>query len=257
MKISKEEKQMNNPIGLIDSGLGGFTVYYGLKKAYPNAPFLVLADQKNSPYGSKSLEELEKISTNNVEFLLSQGVRHILFACNTTSGLLLDTMIQKFPEVSFKGVIDGTIQQIKDDKTIAIVATKANIESHAYKNRIIEKYPNTNVIEIAAHKLVDYIEGLSEQEIMQQYIFELLEDAKEAATIVLGCTHYPLVKHLFEVSKKATYIDSTQAMVHELKPWTENNQGPSRIFTTASAPILQHQLMVLFDQHEEVEEVKI
>jgi len=248
---------MNNPIGLIDSGLGGFTIYYGLKKAYPKAPFILLADQKNSPYGSKSIDELENISIKNVEFLISLGVKHILFACNTTSGLLLDTMIERFPNIHFKGVIDGTIQQIQKQDKLAVIATKANIESHAYKNKIAQLFPETQVVEIAAAKLVDYIEGLSEQEIMQQYINELLEQTQDISTIILGCTHYPLVKHLFENSKPAIYLDSTQAMVDDLKQWTIDNQGDSTIYTTASAPILSHQLEVLFNQSEDVKEVTI
>ncbi len=245
------------PIGLIDSGLGGFTIYYGLKKAYPKAPLMILADQYNSPYGPKSKEQLYDITSKNIEFFHAQGVRHLLLACNTTSSLLLKDMQEKYPEIAIRGVIDATVNQIQETSKIAVVATQANIFSHVYKNEIVKRFPSSEVIEVIAHDLVDYIEGLADKQTIAHYVATLCNQCKDVDTILLGCTHYPLVINEFKACKDVVYIDSTQAMVLASKDWLENNIGDSTILTSASAQVLQRQLHVLFNAHEEVVEVSI
>lgn len=246
----------NKPIGLLDSGLGGFTIYYGLKAKYPKAPLVILADQKHSPYGPKTIDELEAITIKNIEFFQDLGIEHILFACNTTSGLLLENMQARFPHLHIKGVIDGTVNQVQASHKVAVVATKANIESHAYRNKILAHHPTMQVIEIMAHDLVDYIEGLADSSIIDKYVAKLLVDSEDADQIILGCTHYPLVKDAFIKARDVDYIESTQAMVSELEGWLVDNEGPSKIYTSGDAKKLKHQLKVIFKQDEVVEEVK-
>ncbi len=245
------------PIGLIDSGLGGFTIFYGLKAVYPKAPLIMLADQKNNPYGPKTVAELEAITIKNIEYFQSLGVDRVLFACNTTSSLVLEKMQAHFKDIEFKGVIDGTVKQLKQADQVAVIATKANIESHAYKNKILKQFPEAQVIEIIAHDLVDYIEGLVDDATIYRYVDELLKASGTADPIILGCTHYPLVLDLFKKSRDVTYIDSTQAMVSELGVWLTDNEGPASILTTGDAAILKHQLQILFDKDEDVKAVLV
>jgi glutamate racemase len=243
---------MKRPVGMLDSGLGGFSVYYGLKKAYPNAPLIILADQKNSPYGPKSVEELQAITTHNIELLESCGCQEILFACNTTSALLLDTMQQQYPNLSLKGVIDATIAQVQPVKKVAILATEANINSHVYKNKLVALHPTMEVVEIIPHHLVDYIEGLASEEVLEAYLENVLAPAIGVDALILGCTHYPLVRHIIEKILNVPLYDSIDAMVKDTKPWLENNVGEGKILTSLDADKLHHQLDVLFGVDEVV-----
>lgn len=246
---------MNRPVGMLDSGLGGFSIYYGLKKAYPNAPLMILADQKHSPYGPKSVEELATITAHNIDLLVEYGVQEILFACNTTSALLLESMQERYPNISLKGVIDATVAQVKPVKQIAVLATEANIKSHVYKDMLLKQHPNMDVVEIIPYKLVDYIEGLASDEVIEAYLKEVLAPAHGVDALILGCTHYPLVKHIIQKIIDVPCYDSIEAMVKECKPWLENNEGPGKILTSLNANKLHHQLEVLFGVDEVVEEV--
>lgn len=246
---------MNHPIGMLDSGLGGFSVYYGLKKAYPNAPLIILADQKNSPYGPKSVEELEVITTHNIELLVRCGCQKILFACNTTSALLLHTMQDKFPNLSIKGVIDPTIAQVKPVQKVAIMATEANIKSHVYKNKLLALHPTMEVVEIIPHHLVDYIEGLESEAMLEAYLRNVLAPALGVDAIILGCTHYPLVSSIIKKIMDVPLYDSVGAMVDDCKAWLKNNVGEGKILTSLDANKLKHQLKVLFEVDEEVVKV--
>lgn len=246
---------MNHPVGMLDSGLGGFSVYYGLKKSYPNAPLIILADQKNSPYGPKSIEELEVITTHNIELLISYGCQRILFACNTTSALLLDTMKLQYPNIAFKGVIDATIAQVKRVNKVAVMATEANIKSHVYKNKLNKLHPTMEVVEIIPHHLVDYIEGLENEATLEAYLRNVLSPAVDVDALILGCTHYPLVSHIIERILDVPLYDSVGAMVDYCKPWLENNVGGGKILTSLDAHKLHHQLKILFGVSEEVVKV--
>jgi glutamate racemase len=243
---------MSVPIGLLDSGLGGFSIYYGLKQVFPDAPLIGLADQANSPYGPKTIEELEAITIANIEILQSYGCEHILFACNTTSALVLESMQKRFPHLQLKGVIDGTVAQVSPVQSIAVVATLANINSHVYKQKLQRKFPDMEVIEIVAHDLVDFIESMADESTIRAYITQLLKQAPHVEALILGCTHYPLVKHLFSQVKPVIMYDSIEAMVLELTPWLDGNVGASHVLTTKDAPTLKHQLYTLFNKEEVV-----
>lgn len=246
---------MSVPIGLLDSGLGGFSIYYGLKQVFPHAPLIGLADQANSPYGPKTIQELEAITITNIDILQGYGCERILFACNTTSALVLESMQKRFPHLQLKGVIDGTIAQVKPVQSLAVVATLANINSHVYKNKLQQMYPTMEVVEIVAHDLVNYIESMADEATIKNYIAQLLKQAPHAEALILGCTHYPLVKHLFYEVKPVVMYDSIEAMILELTPWLDGNVGASHVLTTKDASTLKHQLFTMFNKEEVVVKV--
>lgn len=242
---------MTRPIGLIDSGLGGFSIYYGLKQHFPDAPLIMLADQKNAPYGPKSFQQLHEITVINIDLLIKMGCNHILFACNTISALLLDSMQRLFPDIEIVGVIDATVATVDPVDSLAVIATKANIESHAYQSKLKDKFPSIKIKEIIAHDLATMIEDLVDEQHIGSYIDMLLEGI-DVDVMILGCTHYPLVRHLFEKQKSIILIDSIDAMVKELTPWLKDNTGPSLIMTTSDPTTLKKQLKTIFDKEEDV-----
>ncbi|MGB7595635.1 MAG: aspartate/glutamate racemase family protein [Erysipelotrichaceae bacterium] len=247
-----------NSIGIVDSGLGGYTVYETLRKAYPSASFVFLADQQHTPYGNKSPEEIIAITYKNMRWFYDQGIREVILACNTTSSVALELMKEEFPEIVMHGIIDLTVDALDlhaSDKVL-IMATKATIESRSYPKAISERYKDVTVDSAAMLDLVHHIEYLSDETTINRYLeSELAKYAPMYTKIVLACTHFPIVKDQIAMYVKGEICDSRQAIVDLLKD-RELPQGQSRCFTSGDPQHARHQVKTLFDIDEEFTHAK-
>jgi len=247
-----------NSIGIVDSGLGGYTVYETLRKAYPSASFVFLADQQHAPYGNKSPEEIIAITYKNMRWFYDQGIREVILACNTTSSVALDLMKEEFPEIIMHGIIDLTVNalDLHASDSVLILATKATIESRSYPKAISEKYHDITVDSAAMLDLVHHIESLSDETTINRYLeTELAKYAPHYTKIVLACTHYPIVKDQIAMYVKGEICDSRQAIVDLLKD-RELPQGQSHCFTSGDPKHARHQVKTLFDIDEEFTHAK-
>ena len=177
-------------VGLFDSGIGGLTVLRTLMKKYPNNDYIYYGDTLNVPYGNKTIEELNELSKKDVEYLINKNVDIIIVACGTVSSNCLDYLKEIF-DIPIYGVVMPTIEYINnsDYKNIGVLATNATINSHIFKNNI-----NKNVYEIPAPILVDLIEK-NETSYIEEVLHEYLDKYKDKIdALILGCTHYPLIK---------------------------------------------------------------
>lgn len=177
-------------VGLFDSGIGGLTVLRTLMKKYPNNDYIYYGDTLNVPYGNKSKEELKELSKKDVEYLINKNVDIIIVACGTVSSNCLDYLKEIF-DIPIYGVVMPTIEYINnsDYKNIGVLATNTTINSHIFKNNI-----NKNVYEIPAPILVDLIEK-NETSYIEEVLHEYLDKYKDKIdALILGCTHYPLIK---------------------------------------------------------------
>ena len=236
-------------IGILDSGLGGYSVYHALRAAYPEASFLFLADQLNAPYGDKSKDEIFKIVQEALAWFEKQQITEILVACNTISSLVLSEIIPLYPHLKITGIIDLTVAQFKDKdyKKILVVATKATINSHAYQKEFLKIKPEALVFEHALPKLVVQLEGLAPLEETETYLNETLSQYRDKVdAVVLACTHYPLVKSSFEHLLKVTSFDSQNAII-DLFSKRQLWAGPSRVMTTKDPSYMAKQIKVLFN----------
>lgn len=189
---------MENSIGIFDSGLGGLTVLRTLAKEFPNESFCYLGDIARLPYGNKSPETIRKYGLQIIDFLVKKKVKAIIIACNSASSVFLDD--QEISGVPILNVIvpgSEAALRIALDKKIGILGTSATIKSHAYQNTIKKFSPDAEVLEKACPLFVPLVEeGFVNDEITElvakKYLAEFLE--KKIKTIVLGCTHYPLLK---------------------------------------------------------------
>ncbi|MEK6627288.1 MAG: glutamate racemase [Bdellovibrionota bacterium] len=191
----------NRPIGVFDSGIGGITVLRALVKDFPKESFIYLGDTARLPYGSKSPETVKKYLLQNIKFLISKNVKAIVVACNTAS-----TQIDKIsPEVSFDGVkIYNVIDpgaalacKVTENKKIAVLATRATISSESYAKKIKKILPEAEVLSQACPLFVPLAEeGWYEDPVTNLIAFRYLNHLKNSGvdTVVLGCTHYPLLK---------------------------------------------------------------
>jgi glutamate racemase len=209
-------------IGVFDSGFGGLTVLRALLPLLPEAEFMYLGDTARLPYGSKSRATIVRYALSSTRFLLDQGADFLVIACNTASALALKE-IHASTAVPVLGVIEtGANEARSQSKTrdILVIGTDATIASHAYAAACRER--GLRALEKACPLLVPLVEeGWVDHpvtaEVVRIYLTELLEQAQEADldpdTLVLGCTHYPLLRPMMEaaLSPAIRVIDSAHA----------------------------------------------
>jgi len=197
---------MKKPIGVFDSGYGGLTILADLQKKLPENDFLYLGDNARAPYGSRSFNVVYEFTLQAVEFLFSQGCELIVLACNTASAKALRTIQQTYlPSVeSHKrvlGVIRPTseiIGAITRSNHIGILATEGTIKSDSYRLEIAKFYPDVEIEQKSCPMWVPLIENqvydqLGGKWFIEQDVLKLLAKDPAIDTILLGCTHYPIV----------------------------------------------------------------
>ncbi len=208
----------NRPIGVFDSGIGGLTVVNALKKILPNETILYVGDTARVPYGNKSSDRIRQYSLEITEWLIRKDCKMIVVACNTVSSLVLDYLIS-VASIPIVGVIDPVVEKAisstKNNK-IAVLGTYATIRSNAYGKKLKKANPKIEVISQACPLFVPLVEeGLVEGEIPRQiakYYFNNLVNFN-VDTIILGCTHYPLLKSTIDTVLKNNImlVDSGEA----------------------------------------------
>ena len=186
------------PIGVFDSGVGGLTVVKALRDLLPDESIVYLGDTARVPYGSRSASTVERYSVELTNMLLADGVKTIVVACNSASAVALGTLEQILP-VTVTGVIrPGAQAAIAATRTghIGVIGTRATIRSGAYERALRELDPNIQITSFACPLLVPLIEeGWLDDDLTDRIIAKYLEPLVQEGidTLVLGCTHYPLL----------------------------------------------------------------
>jgi glutamate racemase len=206
------------PIGIFDSGVGGLTVYRALHERLPDERFVYLGDTARVPYGTKSLETVERYAIENSLFLEARGIKLLVVACNTASALALPA-VRKAVTVDVIGVIEPGARAAVEGagrKSIGVIATEATIRSAAYSSAIARLAPSVRVIERACPLFVSLAEeGWAETDVAREVAAEYLREIKESGvgTLVLGCTHYPILRRVIQetMGPDVSLIDSGEA----------------------------------------------
>jgi len=216
------------PIGIFDSGVGGLTVYRALHEHLPNERFVYLGDTARVPYGTKSLATVERYAVENSQFLAGHGIKMLVVACNTASALALPA-IREALDIEVVGVIGPGARaavasgqmQAGGLRTIGVIATESTVRSGAYTAAITKADPVAKVIEQACPLFVPLAEeGWVDNEVARTVAETYLKDLKaNVATLVLGCTHYPILRDVIQetVGPEVALIDSGEATAAEVK----------------------------------------
>ena len=191
----------NRPIGLLDSGVGGLTVVKKIIAKMPHESTVFIGDNAHVPYGDKSKAEIIALTKQSVNFLLSKNVKLIVFACNTATAVAMNA-IQKEIEPQIIGVIQSgalAAAQATKNKKVAVVATKMTVSLNAYQKEIQKRDPKIVVNEIAAPQIVPLIEADAGHQAYVSALQGLLVPINklDIDTLVLGCTHYPIIRSEF------------------------------------------------------------
>lgn len=215
---SLQADNRRRPIGVFDSGIGGLTVLQALVELMPREDFIYLGDTARLPYGTKSNEVIIRYSRENTEFLLAKGIKLLVVACNTASAVALEE-IAGATIVPVIGVIEpGAQAAVKASRAgkIGVIGTEATIASGAYTRMIQRLRPRAEIYTRACPLLVPLVEeGWTDNLIAEQTVAHYLGSLKDSGidTLLLGCTHYPLLRALFGrvLGRGVRLIDSATA----------------------------------------------
>lgn len=244
-------KQLN-PIGLFDSGIGGTSIWLEINKLMPNENTIFLADQKNAPYGVKSKQEIIDLSHKNVDFLVKEGCKIVVVACNTATTNAIVELRNSFtiPIIGIEPAIKPAVSLTKTS-TIGVLATKRTITSDIFSSKV-KSYPNIKIIEQIGYNLVTLIEAgqlYSEEmkQLLKEYLLPMVEQGMD--TLVLGCTHYPYLIPIIKtiIPEDVLIIDSGIAVAKQThKILQENNLlttssilGQNKFYTNIDTAVLQ------------------
>jgi glutamate racemase len=211
-------------IGVFDSGVGGLTVVKELIKQLPSESLVYFGDTARVPYGAKSKETVTKFSIENALFLSKHNVKLICVACNTASSCALPKLRKKF-SVPIVGVINpGAREAVYATKNnrIGVIGTRGTIKSRAYEDEIKRLNSKIKVFSAACPLFVPFVEeGWLNQDVVLTVAKRYLQPLKDARvdTLILGCTHYPLLKKVIKkvMGEKVILVDSAKEVAIEVK----------------------------------------
>jgi glutamate racemase len=255
---------MNGPIGIFDSGLGGLTVFREIERALPGEDLIYVGDTARVPYGVKSAETVTRYSQEICDFLLRQKVKAIVVACNTASALALP-QLKNIYSIPLLGVLEPGVQaalRVSRSASVGVIGTTGTIQSESYARALRHRQAEIKVESVACPLFVPLVEeGWIDHEVTRRVAQIYLQGMKRDSidTLILGCTHYPLLKNILQetLGEGVSLVDSAwetaQSLVgllrekNLLKPSTP--RGEHRYYST-DAPHKMRALAKRFLGHE-------
>ncbi len=211
-------------IGIFDSGLGGLTVARAIMDELPGYDITYFGDTARTPYGAKSAGTVEKYALEDIDFLLSKGARVIVMACNSASSVVTEPVIRTLPVPVFEVISPAVVLAAEYSRSgrIGVIGTRATINSNIYKTKILEKRPRAKVFSAPCPLLVPLVEEgwINKPEtamIIKKYLRPL--KMQQIDTLILGCTHYPILKKIIarQVGARTFAIDSATAVARSVR----------------------------------------
>lgn len=228
------QKQFNSSaasIGVFDSGVGGISVLKHIRDLMPHENFIYVADSKYAPYGNQTSEFIKERSFRLAEFLLTQGIKALVVACNTATAAAVTDLRERYPDLLIIGMEPALKPAVAATKegVVGVLATSGTLRSAQFAGLLEHYGQDVEVVTQACIGLVECVENGAltsplTQALVKQYVQPLL-DAK-ADTIVLGCTHYPFIRPLIEdlVGGEVVLIDTGSAVAKHLKNRLQEHQ---------------------------------
>lgn len=210
-------------VGVFDSGIGGLTVLHEIIETLPRENTVYLGDTARSPYGTKSVDTVLRYSFENSEFLVEKGVKMIVVACNTSTAIALDHLKDEF-ELPVIGVIEPGVRSAiaaTKSKKVGVIGTEATIQSGAYTRALKVADPAIEVYSRACPLFVPLVEeGWTDNQVVEMTVRAYLESLKQSGidTLILGCTHYPLLKKAIRrfMGSGVRLVDSAEETAKEV-----------------------------------------
>ncbi|MGJ3233983.1 glutamate racemase [Marivirga sp.] len=225
-------KDNSAPIGIFDSGIGGLTVAHKVKEIMPDESMVYFGDIAHLPYGDKSAAAIQAYSIKVTDVLLQQGCKLILIACNSASSAAFE-LVREYVGSKAKvfNVIDPVVEHVAknyNNQKVGLIGTKQTVNSNAYESKLKQLNPHIELKSLATPLLVPMIEeGFFENRISHDIIEAYLhhEDLMGIEALILGCTHYPLIKNEIDqfYNGKVDILDSASIVVKRLEQFLKEN----------------------------------
>lgn len=244
----------NAPIGFIDSGVGGLTVVKEAMKQLPNENIIYLGDTARCPYGPRPAEQVVEFTWQMTRFLLEKNIKMLVIACNTATAVALEEIKAALPIPVIGVIAPGARAALKttDNQKIGVIGTVGTVRSGAYETELKDKAPETFVTSLPCPKFVPIVESHEyHSSIAKKVVAETLLPLqfKKIDTLILGCTHYPLLRPIVQnvMGKNVKLIDSGAETVNDVSTLLDyfnlnNHPGNLRtceFYTTGSEKMFQ------------------
>ena len=252
------------PIGFFDSGLGGLTCIPHMQELLKTEKIIYFGDTARTPYGSKSVKTIKIFAGQVADFLVENGVKMIVIACNTVSATCLEDLSRKYPDIPVVGIIEPACHYVSLNSTpenrIGIIGTKVTVDSNVYPDLIRTISGELSVFQKACPALVPLIEeGIINNDIMDLTIRYYLDDfilENRIDTLVLGCTHYPLIRKLIEKKyPNLRIIDPSEIIVQRIKELLEEKdllsdepEGENRFYASDLSAGFTNMIDLIFSE---------
>jgi glutamate racemase len=211
------------PIGVFDSGVGGLTVFKEIRRRFPHEDIVYFGDTARVPYGPKSRETVIRYSIQNAQFLAQLGAKIIVIACNTSASVAIPALTKRFM-MPMVGVIEpGAIAAVRATRNnrVGVIGTEGTVKSDAYRNEILKRNPDIDVTSQPCPLFVPlaeegWVDHPATWVIAQEYFSSLKGEGID--TLVLGCTHYPILKTTIQsaIGSGVTLVDSAEVTAQHL-----------------------------------------
>ena len=220
----------DRPIGIFDSGLGGLTITAAVRQALPHERLFYFGDTAHIPYGQRSLDEVRAFSVAITDALLAKGCKLIVVACNTASAAALSTLRERFPNVPFVGMEPAVKPAVEQTRTgvVGVLATSATFQSELYASVVVRFAHDVEVLREPCPGLVPAIERgefdtPGTEALLRGWLEPMLQRNIDA--LVLGCTHYPIVRPVIEhiVGPNVRVIDPAPAVARQVQRMLDQN----------------------------------
>lgn len=212
----------NRPIGFLDSGVGGLTVVRELMRQLPYEEIVYIGDSARAPYGPRPAEQIREYTWELVQFLLTQNVKMIVFACNTATAVAWEEVKEKLDIPVLGVILPGSSAAIKSTRsgTIGIIGTPMTIKSDIYRQKIMSLAPQMTVLSLSCPKFAPLVESNEmASSVAKKVVYETLASlVGKVDTLVLGCTHYPLLRPIIQnvMGPEVKLIDSGAECVRDV-----------------------------------------
>lgn len=270
--MEKTDPDRSGAVGIFDSGYGGLTVLSGIKSVLPEYDYIYLGDNARAPYGNRSFERVYEFTLEAVKWFFKHGCHLVILACNTASAKALRTIQQvNLPQIDpdkrVLGVIRPTAEQIglaSKSGHIGVMGTEGTIQSKSYQIEISKLHPHITVIGEACPMWVPLVENREYDKpgadyFIKQHVDNLLTRDPQIDTIILGCTHYPLLMEKIRryLPENISIISQGEVVAYSLKDYLRRHPeidekctkgGTTRYFTTDSPDKFTHQASIFLEE---------
>ena len=264
---------MNSPIGIFDSGYGGLTVLKSIKKALPQYDYLYLGDNARAPYGTRSFDVVYQYTLQAVNYLFQQNCHLIILACNTASAKALRTIQQQnlpklFPDRRVLGVLRPTTEEVGNitkSGHVGVLGTTGTVKSDSYKIEINKFFPDVKVTQHSCPMWVPLVENncfneAGGQYFVQKYLDEIFEKDNQIDTLILACTHYPILKEsiLKYLPNGVQLVEQGDLVANKLEDYLKrhvelakniSSYGALNLLTTENSQKFDYHLNLFYGEH--------